>query len=205
MINLPLMAPEIVTAIALLIFFALVKIATGYSGLGYIVLAHTAFCIPFAFLPIRGRLEDMDQTLETRRGRPLRHALAGVPPGHPAPALAGHPRRLHAGLRHLARRRGDHQPDRRPGPGNAADLHAGPSCGGRPRPRSTRSRPRSWPSRSCSSPCPSCSAARKNEAAMRLARRRCGARWPSLAAAGRGRAPQASSTSSTGATTPAPS
>ena len=59
-INLPLMAPEIVTAIALLIFFALVKIATGYGGLGYIVLAHTAFCIPFAFLPIRGRLEDMD-------------------------------------------------------------------------------------------------------------------------------------------------
>jgi spermidine/putrescine transport system permease protein len=58
------MAPEIVTAIALLIFFALVKVATGYSGLGYIVLAHTAFCIPFAFLPIRGRLEDMDRNLE---------------------------------------------------------------------------------------------------------------------------------------------
>ena len=54
MINLPLMAPEIVTAIALLIFFALIKIATGYAGIGYIVLAHTAFCIPFAFLPIRG-------------------------------------------------------------------------------------------------------------------------------------------------------
>ena len=65
MINLPLMAPEIVTAIALLIFFALIKIATGYAGMGYIVLAHTAFCIPFAFLPIRGRLEDMDHTLET--------------------------------------------------------------------------------------------------------------------------------------------
>ena len=78
MINLPLMAPEIVTAIALLIFFALVKIATGYSGLGYIVLAHTAFCIPFAFLPIRGRLEDMDRstwssprpTSTPRPGRP---------------------------------------------------------------------------------------------------------------------------------------
>ena len=65
MINLPLMAPEIVTAIALLIFFALLKIATGYAGIGYIVLAHTAFCMPFAFLPIRGRLEGMDQSLET--------------------------------------------------------------------------------------------------------------------------------------------
>ncbi len=63
-INLPLMAPEIVTAVALLIFFALLKVATGYGGIGYIVLAHTAFCIPFAFLPIRGRLEDMDGTLE---------------------------------------------------------------------------------------------------------------------------------------------
>lgn len=63
-INLPLMAPEIVTAVALLIFFALIKIATGYGGLGYILLAHAAFCIPFAFLPIRGRLEGMDRTLE---------------------------------------------------------------------------------------------------------------------------------------------
>ena len=48
-----------------LIFFALVKLATGYAGMGYIVLAHTAFCVPFAFLPIRGRLEDMDRSLET--------------------------------------------------------------------------------------------------------------------------------------------
>ena len=63
-INLPLMAPEIVTAVALLICFALVKIATGYAGIGYILLAHTAFCLPFAFLPIRGRLEGMDRALE---------------------------------------------------------------------------------------------------------------------------------------------
>ena len=109
LINLPLMAPEIVTAIALLIVFALVKIGDRLRGLGYIVLAHTAFCIPFAFLPIRGRLEDMDRALETRRGRSLRHALAGVPLRHPAAALAGHPGRVHAGLRHLARRRGDHR------------------------------------------------------------------------------------------------
>jgi len=29
------------------------------------VIAHTAFCIPFAYLPIRARLEDMDRSLET--------------------------------------------------------------------------------------------------------------------------------------------
>jgi spermidine/putrescine transport system permease protein len=64
MINQPLMAPEIVTAVSLLIFFALIKVATGYSGLGYLLLAHTAFCIPFAYLPISGRLQDMDPMLE---------------------------------------------------------------------------------------------------------------------------------------------
>lgn len=65
MINQPLMVPEIVTAVALLILFATVKVATGYQGLGYLILAHSAFCIPFAYLPIRARLEGMDLTLET--------------------------------------------------------------------------------------------------------------------------------------------
>ena len=65
MINQPLMVPEIVTAVALLILFAIVKVATGIQGLFYLVVAHTAFCIPFAYLPIRARLEGMDLTLET--------------------------------------------------------------------------------------------------------------------------------------------
>lgn len=64
-INQPLMVPEIVTAVALLIFFSRIKVATGYSGLGYLIAAHTAFCIPFAYLPIRARLESMDLSLET--------------------------------------------------------------------------------------------------------------------------------------------
>jgi len=65
LINQPLMVPEIVTAVALLIFFAQIKVWTGYTGLGYLILAHSAFCIPFAYLPIRARLEGMDLTLET--------------------------------------------------------------------------------------------------------------------------------------------
>ncbi len=64
-INQPLMIPEIVTAVALLVFFAMIKIATGYQGMMYLIIAHTAFCIPFAYLPIRARLESMDLTLET--------------------------------------------------------------------------------------------------------------------------------------------
>ncbi|GAB1364431.1 ABC transporter permease [Rhodobacter sp.] len=65
MINQPLMVPEIVTAVALMILFGVIKQATGIHGLGYLVLAHAAFCVPFAYLPIRARLEGMDMTLET--------------------------------------------------------------------------------------------------------------------------------------------
>ena len=64
-INQPLMVPEIVTAVSLLIFFAWIKVATGYTGLAYLIAAHSAFCIPFAYLPIRARLEGIDLTLET--------------------------------------------------------------------------------------------------------------------------------------------
>lgn len=64
MINQPLMVPAIVTGVALLIFFSQIRVASGYYGLGYLIIAHTAFCIPFAYLPIRARLENMDLSLE---------------------------------------------------------------------------------------------------------------------------------------------
>jgi spermidine/putrescine transport system permease protein len=58
---LPLIVPEIVTAVATLSFFSAVALKL---GLGRVVVAHTVFCIPFAFLPIRARLQGMDDTLE---------------------------------------------------------------------------------------------------------------------------------------------
>jgi spermidine/putrescine transport system permease protein len=67
-INQPLMVPEIVTAVALLILFGVIKTATGYQGLAYLIFAHAAFCTPFAYLPIRARLEGMDLSLETAAG-----------------------------------------------------------------------------------------------------------------------------------------
>ncbi len=64
-INLPLMVPEIITAVATLSFFALLAGAFNLNfGIGNLILAHTVFCIPFAYMPIRARLEDMDLTLE---------------------------------------------------------------------------------------------------------------------------------------------
>jgi spermidine/putrescine transport system permease protein len=61
LINLPLMVPEIVTAVALLIFFTTIGFTTGY---GTILLAHMTFCIPFAYLPIAARLEGIEATFE---------------------------------------------------------------------------------------------------------------------------------------------
>ncbi|WP_299847536.1 ABC transporter permease [uncultured Paracoccus sp.] len=64
LINQPLMVPEIVTAVGLLIVFSMIKVATGYQGIGYVILAHASFCTPFAFMSIRARLQGMDLSLE---------------------------------------------------------------------------------------------------------------------------------------------
>lgn len=61
LMSLPILVPEIVTAIATLIFFSTMGIRL---GLGNLVIAHTVFCIPFAFMPIRARLQGMDTALE---------------------------------------------------------------------------------------------------------------------------------------------
>ena len=53
----PLLIPEIVTAVGTLSFFVLLDLERGMTTL---VLAHTAFCIPFALLPIRARLAELD-------------------------------------------------------------------------------------------------------------------------------------------------
>ncbi|HVI89080.1 MAG TPA: ABC transporter permease [Dongiaceae bacterium] len=63
-INQPLMVPEIVTAIATMVFFAWIRSVTDYYGVVYLVISHIVFCIPFAYMPLRARLEDMDLTYE---------------------------------------------------------------------------------------------------------------------------------------------
>ena len=61
LINLPLMVPEIVTAVACLIFFTTIGLTTGY---GTILIAHITFCIPFAYLPISARLQGIESNYE---------------------------------------------------------------------------------------------------------------------------------------------
>ena len=60
-VNLPLLLPEIVLAVATLILFSLIGVQNGMVKL---VIAHSAFCTPFAFLPIRARLQGMSLDLE---------------------------------------------------------------------------------------------------------------------------------------------
>jgi spermidine/putrescine transport system permease protein len=60
-INLPLLLPEIVVAVAVLILFSRIGLTNGTLRL---VLAHTTFCTPFAFLPIRARLQGMSTDYE---------------------------------------------------------------------------------------------------------------------------------------------
>ncbi len=65
LITLPLVVPEIATAVATLSFFAIIGFQLGLMS---IIIAHTVFCIPFAFLPIRARLDGMDTTMEQAAG-----------------------------------------------------------------------------------------------------------------------------------------
>ena len=57
----PIVTPEIVVGISLLILFALVKIPLGLTT---IVIAHVAFCVSFVVIVVLARLEGMDRTLE---------------------------------------------------------------------------------------------------------------------------------------------
>ncbi|MDA7982410.1 MAG: ABC transporter permease [Alphaproteobacteria bacterium] len=60
-ISIPLMIPEIVTAVASLAFF----LAIGFTlGLHTILIAHTVFCIPFAYLPIAARMQGIEKSFD---------------------------------------------------------------------------------------------------------------------------------------------
>jgi len=61
LISLPIMVPEIVLAVATLIFFNSIGFTRGYLT---ILVAHIAFCIPFAYLPIQARMQGIEGSFE---------------------------------------------------------------------------------------------------------------------------------------------
>jgi spermidine/putrescine transport system permease protein len=60
LLGLPLIVPDVVAAIAMLLFFVILGIPL---GLGSLILAHMVFAIPIAYLPIRARLQGLDPSL----------------------------------------------------------------------------------------------------------------------------------------------
>lgn len=57
----PIMIPEIIIALAYLVFFARVGIPFGMKAL---VLAHTTFCIPYVYINVKSRLAGMDVSIQ---------------------------------------------------------------------------------------------------------------------------------------------
>lgn len=60
-LGLPLIVPEVVMAIATMIFFS--RLGTLNLGIGNLIVGHTTFCIPFALMPIRASLRGIDGAL----------------------------------------------------------------------------------------------------------------------------------------------
>ena len=57
----PMIMPEIVMGISLLVFFSVAQIELGYAT---VILAHTTFCFPFVLVAVQARLQGLDPSLE---------------------------------------------------------------------------------------------------------------------------------------------
>ena len=58
--NLPMLNPEIVTAIGFMLLFSSLRIKTGFTTM---LLAHIAFCIPYVMLSVTPKLRQLDDNL----------------------------------------------------------------------------------------------------------------------------------------------
>lgn len=58
--NLPMLNPDIVTAIGLMLFYSTLNIPTGF---GTLLLAHIIFCIPYVILSIMPKLRQLDDNI----------------------------------------------------------------------------------------------------------------------------------------------
>ena len=58
--TLPMMIPEIILGMVFMAFFSLIGIP---FGMGTLVIAHTAFCIPYVYMLVKARLVGLDKSL----------------------------------------------------------------------------------------------------------------------------------------------
>lgn len=57
----PMVMPEIVMGISLLIFFTVTRVELGHAT---VIMAHTTFCFPFVLVAVQARLQGLDPALE---------------------------------------------------------------------------------------------------------------------------------------------
>jgi spermidine/putrescine transport system permease protein len=57
---LPMVLPEVIMGLSLLIFFSGIKMSL---GLGTIFIAHTTFCLPFVYLMVSARIDEFDYSI----------------------------------------------------------------------------------------------------------------------------------------------
>jgi len=58
--TIPIMIPEIILGMVFMAFFALIGLPFGMTTL---IIAHTAFCVPYVFMQVKARLVGMDKSL----------------------------------------------------------------------------------------------------------------------------------------------
>ena len=120
LLYMPMVMPDIVLGIALLVFF----VSIGMSlGLVSIIIGHCTFLISYVFVVVSARLAGMDNTLEEASADPRRQRMGDLPPRHAAEHRSGRGRRCVAGLHHLHGRSGDYLLHRRCGFDHVASLH----------------------------------------------------------------------------------
>jgi spermidine/putrescine transport system permease protein len=66
LVCIPMIMPEIVMGISLLIFFTVLKVNLGFPQLGFatVIIAHVTFCFPFVLVAVQARLHGLDPALE---------------------------------------------------------------------------------------------------------------------------------------------
>ena len=120
MIYAPLVMPEVITGLSLLLLFVAIAVDRGFWT---VAIAHTTMAMCFVTVIVQSRLSISTRSLEEAAmdlgAPPLRTFVSVTLPL----IAAGDRRRLDARLRAVARRSGDRELHHRPGRDHAADPH----------------------------------------------------------------------------------
>ena len=103
----PLVMPEVITGLSLLLLFVAMEQLIGWPagrGKTTIIIAHVTFCMAYVTVVVQSRLAGMDESLEEAAMDLGRAAGAGVLRHHPAGDRAGAGRGVAARLHPVARR-----------------------------------------------------------------------------------------------------